>query len=289
MIKVAKVIEFSDLAYPVDGPTLVCIPGWIGRGRDQVGSPSQYRPLLMGGAFNRFGRVIAMDFVGPHAPSGQIEDDMVAAFSALIERHGQVTVLASSYGAMMSLGAFAAIEDRTRLVLVDPPAGAKSLVKLRQFRVAGLAKRIGVLPEWLNQGAAQRAFDKAFCPGLSVRDPIDIPASREGDRAEYIARVRQDAFDGQQGFPLTLCAEQIGAMARAEDLDVASREADNLHDIVRVVCTQSNQVVDPAVADAFDNQHMPRAMRVEVPTNHCDYLQRPELGVKALSPLLSVA
>lgn len=285
----APVIELSNLVQPADGPVLVCIPGWIGRGRDWLGSPSQYRPLRDGGAFNRFKRVIAMDFIGAHAPSGQIEDDMVAAFSDLIERHGPITVLASSYGAMMSLGALSAIEDRTRLVLVDPPAGAKSLVKLRQFKAGGLAKRIGVLPEWLNQGAAQRAFDKAFCPGLSVRDPIVIPASREGDPAEYIARVRQDAFDGQQGFPLTLCAEQIGAMARAEDLAEVAEEADRLHDIVRVVCTVNNQVVDPAVADAFYNRHMPSAMRVEVPTNHCDYLQRRDLWVKALSPLLAVA
>ena len=285
----APVIELSDLIQPADGQVLVCVPGWIGRGRDRVGSPSQYRPLMDGEVFNDYGTVLAMDFVGPHAPSGDIEDAMIATLSALIKRHGPITVLASSYGAMMSLGAFSAIEDRTRLILVDPPAGADSLVKLRQFKAGGLAKRIGVLPEWLNSGLPQWAFDKAFCPGLADSDPIDIPPSWEGDRAEYVARVRQDAFDGQQGFPLTLCAEQIGAMARAEDLDVASREADRLHDIVRVVCTVNNQVVDPAVADAFYGQHMPLAMRVEVPTNHCDYLQRPELWVKALSPLLAVA
>ena len=281
----APVIEFNNLDVRTDGPVLVCVPGWIGHGRDRVGSPSQYRPLLQNDAFNRFKQVIAMDFIGAHAPSGQIEDDMVAAFSALIERHGSVTVLASSYGAMMTIGAFSAIDSRTRLILVDPPAGAKSLVKLRQFRVGGLAKRIGALPEWLNQGAAQRAFDNAFCRGLAD-SAIDIPASWEGDPAEYVAGVRQDAFDGQQGFPLTLCAEQIGAMARAEDLDVASREADDLHDIVRVVCTQGNQVVNPAVADAFYGRHMPRATRVAVPTNHCDYLQRTKLWVNALCPLL---
>lgn len=282
----ASVIEFDNPVNLISGPVLVCIPGWIGRGRDRPGSPSQYRPLRDGGAFNRFKRVIAMDFIGAHAPSGQIEDDMVAAFSDLIKRHGPITVLASSYGAMMSLGAFSAIEDRTRLILVDPPAGADSLVKLGQFKAGGLAKRIGVLPEWLNSGLPQWAFDRAFCPGLADSDPIDIPASWEGDRAEYVARVRQDAFDGQQGFPLTLCAEQIGAMARAEDLAEVAEEADRLHDIVRVVCTQSNQVVDPTVADAFYNRHMPRAKRVEVPTNHCDYLQKQELWVNALGPLL---
>lgn len=282
----APVIELSNLVQPADGQVLVCVPGWIGRGRDRVGSPSQYRPLLLGGAFNRFKRVIAMDFIGAHAPSGQIEDDMVAAFSDLIKRHGAIVVLASSYGAMMTLGAFAAINRRTRLVLVDPPAGADSLVKLRQFRVGGLAKHIGVLPEWLNSGLPQWAFDKAFCPGLADSDPIVIPASWEGDRAKYIARVRKDAFDGQQGFPLTLCAEQIGAMARAEDLAEVAEEADRLHDIVRVVCTQSNQVVNPAVADPFYNRHMPRAMRVEVPTDHCDYLQKQKLWVDALVPLL---
>lgn len=284
--EMTAVIEFSNLAYPIAGPALVCIPGWIGRGRDQVGSPSQYRPLMEGGVFNDYGTVLAMDFVGPHAPSGDIEDAMIASFERLIELHGPVTVLASSYGAMMTIGAFAAIESRSRLILVDPPAGAKSLVKLRQFKAGGLAKHIGVLPEWLNSGFPQWAFDKAFCPGLADSDPIDIPASWEGDRAEYVARVRQDAFDGQQGFPLTLCAEQIGAMARAEDLAEVAEEADRLHDIVRVVCTVNNQVVNPAVADPFYNRHMPRAMRVEVPTNHCDYLQRPELWVNALGPLL---
>ena len=142
------------------------------------------------------------------------------------------------------------------------------------------------MPEWLNQGVTQRAFDKLFCSGLSGSDPIDIPRHWTRDPAEYVAGVRQDVFDGQQGFPLTLCAEQIGAMARAEDLVEAAEEADRLHDIVRVVCTQSNQVVNPAVADPFYNRHMPRAMRVEVPTNHCDYLQRPELWVNALGPLL---
>lgn len=282
----APVIEFNNLVHISNEPVLVCIPGWIGRGRDRLGSPSQYRYLLYGGAFDRFGQVIAMDFVGPHAPSGDIEDAMIASFERLIELHGPVTVLASSYGAMMTLGAFAAIEDRTRLVLVDPPAGAKSLVKLRQFKAGGLAKRIGALPEWLNQGVTQRAFDKLFCSGLSGSDPIDIPRHWTRDPAEYVAGVRQDAFDGQQGFPLTLCAEQIGAMARAEDLVEAAEEADRLHDIVRVVCTQSNQVVNPAVADPFYNRHMPRAMRVEVPTNHCDYLQRPDLWVNTLGPLL---
>ena len=78
----------------------------------------------------------------------------------------------------------------------------------------------------------------------------------------------------------------VGAMARAEDLAEVAEEADRLHDIVRVVCTQSNQVVDPTVADAFYNRHMPRAKRVEVPTNHCDYLQKQELWVNALDPLL---
>ena len=34
---------------------------------------------------------------------------------------------------------------------------------------------------------------------------------------------------------------------------------------------------------------MPLAKRVEVLTNHCDYLQKQKLWVKALGPLLAVA
>ena len=155
----------------------------------------------------------------------------------------------------------------------------------------GAEQRLHVARMMVEPAVAEAGQRDVAAAGLERRLMRLYPdeGKRDAKRAEYVARVRQDAFDGQQGFPLTLCAEQIGAMARAEDLDVASREADNLHDIVRVVCTQSNQVVNPAVADPFYNRHMPRAMRVEVSTNHCDYLQRPELWVKALSPLLAVA
>ena len=283
-----KTIALSSLVLPVQGEHLAVVPGWINYGRDAEGSPSQYRPLKLGGAFDRFGRVTAIDFVGDHAPTDRIAGEM-AEFLARIASKGPATILGLSYGAMMTILARKLVDSQNiHTVLIDPPAGGDSLIKLNQLHVAALAEKIGELPEWLNGGLPQWLFDKLFCPGFSSSDPIAVPKglSEEGV-VRYIAGVRKDAYDGQQGFPLTRCFEQIGAMARADGLPEACAKITQRGDrVTRILCTKDNQVVDPAVANPFFREHLTNAFVREFPANHADFLQQRDLWSSFLKNLL---
>lgn len=271
------------------------IPGWLGWGSDKPGRPSQYRPLVYGDSFESFERVDGVDFIGPHAPTSVVASDLRELLRGDGDPAVRRVVVSSSYGAMMTIYSLALEQlPIEHVVLIDPPAGAESLVALKNFKATKLAKRIGKLSSWLNDDITQWFFTKAFCQGLADTDPIDVPTdevARGGLTPEgYVERVRQDAFDGQQGFPMTRCLEQIGAMARAAEDPVyldACQKVDEQYRVTRIICTNNNQVVDPSISDPFYRQHLPNAQRVEVGRNHCDYVQFTQDWNAVLAPLLA--
>lgn len=267
-----------------NGPTAFVVPGWIGRGRDLAGSPSQYRPFF-GGALAKFPTIKAIDFTAAGASGEMIAREMAHAFRAAVKDGQRLTILSASHGAQETIRALEFTFIDLRAILIDPPAGDKSLVKVAALHAENVAKKIGKFRPWTDGGFPQWAFNKAFCPGLSDSDPIEVPKLVETQGAiavaDYIAQVRRDAFDGQQGFPLSLCAWQIGEMARAADDPTylrACRLVSKLYgqNVVRIVSTLNNQVVNPAISDPFYNYWMPNVQRVEALTNHFDAGQRSE-------------
>jgi len=268
-----------------DGPTAFVVPGWTGNGRDAEDSPSQFRPFF-GGALAKYPTIKAIDFTAAGAPGEAVAREMAHAFRSEAQDGEQLTIMSASHGAQATIRALEFTFFDLRAILIDPPAGGKSLVQVALPPVTWLAKKIGKLPPGADKGFPQWLFNKLFCPGLSDKDPIEVPDSIWSTKdekliAEYVDKVHKDAFDGQQGFPLTLCAWQLGEMARAADDPSylkACRIVNRLYgkNIVRIISTRNNAVVNPAVSDPFYRIWLPDALRVEALTNHFDVAQRSE-------------
>lgn len=290
------------------GGVALLLPGWIGYG---LGYPSQFAPLVQFGYTDgvlktRFREVYSMNYRGSHReyPHIAIEiRDVIEQLSAA-NPHERLTLLGVSYGAAELLYGLGQLDPKLfhnkRIILIDPPGGEGSLVKLNSYGRFGrrfAQTRLADLPEWLNTPLPRRIFNRLFCQGLADSDPIDVPRGVKNAR-RYIAEVRKNAFLGQQGFLPTLALEQIGVMANLHRDPAYLDACQHVHNqvptlsvallkVTIVTCTQNNQVIVPAVTKALYRHLIPSADFVDFPTNHTDFLQRSEFWNGALGEILN--
>ena len=258
------------------GTHIVLLPGWLGW------SKLQYAPLMP--LFSSVGPVTGIDYEGPYFCADHIAKGVAKGVAAKVGRGERVMLFGSSLGAMLSVFILEQLmllnvdTSMVSAVLIDPPSGATSLKAVPNLSAPVVAK-LEHLPTWLNSGLANASFQKAFCGGVALDAPIQVPRNRAADADAYRAEVQQRCWEGQQGFTPTLSFGELAWMTRVGrdgSLVRALRAINGRFSVIHVACTGSpetgeNAVVLNPLAQSFYQKHLSGARFLVLDTNHTNY------------------
>lgn len=280
-------VKVYDFGFPANEATLF-LPGILGK------AENYFFPIA-----NLFpGRHIGIDDVGTSYDHDDMVEKVLNELFRFYTRNQSVTMVGASIGGMKipfvieqfrQLYPSYSLDFIKRIVIIDAPSGAETLVPLPDWSSGFVESRAGILISPLSKIIVAPKDSEITYPG-----PRALQRMTDDDRlpeAEWRELVKRTAKYHLRGYSMRLWWSWMSWMIKVGRDGSLARACASLEHVktVYVACThEGNVTVDQPRALEWFAEHVPDLHVMSVNAVHCGFLQQQPEFEEVLRPALTI-